>query len=171
MKVFDLISSFIHEWQNGRPTQFSGYVIDYQFILILSKLPKGKVAAMVFGFAIFSYILKLLFPLFNTKYYRFVFKNLSYFILPSLAMFWVGTLYRINEFGFTESRVYLVLGGAFITMASFVLLSKNIGRFLYLSVGLMVLLGVFTYIPVISAKDLGVYSQEHRFQEIGRAHV
>lgn len=129
------------------------------------ELPKGNVAYMVFGFGIAAYLLKMLSYVLSKEYYSWLYRNLSYFVLPALLLFWIGTIYRVNEYGFTEDRIYLLIGGAYLTVASFVLISNKLGRYLYLSVGIIVVLSVFTYIPFVSAKTLGIKSQECRFEK------
>lgn len=78
------------------------------------------------------------------------------------GMFWVGTFYRIAQYGFTELRVYLVLGGLVLTGMTFLFFSKRTGRYLYVALSAVVLLSVFTYIPGITAKDIERISQEKR---------
>lgn len=134
-------------------------------VIILWELPKGNVAYMVFGFGIAAYLLKMISFLLAKDYFVKLYRNLAYFVLPSLVLFWIGTIYRVNEYGFTEERIYLLIGGVFLTAASLVLISQNRGRYLYLSLGVIVLLLVFTYLPFISAKTLGIKSQEHRFEK------
>ena len=129
------------------------------------ELPKGNVAYMVFGFGIAAYLLKMVSSLLSKDYFGWLYRNLSYFVLPALVLFWIGTIYRVNEYGFTEDRIYLLIGGAFLTVTSLVLISNKLGRYLYLSLGIIVVLSVFTYIPFMSAKTLGIKSQEHRFEK------
>jgi hypothetical protein len=129
------------------------------------ELPKGNVAYMVFGFGIAAYLLKMVSSLLSKDYFGWLYRNLSYFVLPALVLFWVGTIYRVNEYGFTEDRIYLLIGGVFLTVTSLVLISNKLGRYLYLSLGIIVVLSVFTYIPFMSAKTLGIKSQEHRFEK------
>jgi hypothetical protein len=129
------------------------------------ELPKGNVAYMVFGFGIAAYLLKMVSYLLAKDYFGWLYRNLSYFVLPALVLFWIGTIYRVNEYGFTEDRIYLLIGGAFLTVTSLVLISNKLGRYLYLSLGIIVVLSVFTYLPFVSAKTLGIKSQQHRFEK------
>ena len=129
------------------------------------ELPKGNVAYMVFGFGIAAYLLKMVSYLLSKDYFGWLYRNLSYFVLPALVLFWIGTIYRVNEYGFTEDRIYLLIGGAFLTVTSLVLISNKLGRYLYLSLGVIVVLSAFTYIPFMSAKTLGIKSQQHRFEK------
>ena len=147
-----------------------GIILYTYFIKITLEwnLPKGNVAVLVLSFSICAYILKLVAPLFSKKYYLFIYKHLSFFIFPILVFFWVGSIYRINEFGFTEARIYLVLSGIFITISCIFFLSQKLGRFIYLAIFFIALFSVFTYIPYISAKDLGVYAQINRFEKSAR---
>lgn len=134
-------------------------------IIIQWELPLGNVAYMVFGFGIGAYILKMLSYLFVKEYFTWLYKKLSYFLLPALVLFWIGTMYRINQYGFTEGRIYLFLGGLYLSCVSLILLNEKWGRFLYISLGIIAVLSVFTYIPFMSAKKLGLVAQEYRFEQ------
>lgn len=133
-------------------------------VAIQWELPKGNVAYMVFGFGIAAYLLKMVSYLLAKEYFVKLYRNLPLFVLPALVLFWIGTIYRVNEYGFTDDRIYLLLGGVFLTVSSLVLISNKLGRYLYLSLGIVVLLSAFTYIPFMSAKTLGIKSQQHRFE-------
>ncbi len=129
------------------------------------ELPKGNVAYMVFGFGIAAYLLKMVSYVLSKDYFGWLYRNLSFFVLPALILFWIGTIYRVNEYGFTEERIYLLIGGVYLTVVSLVLISRKLGRYLYLSLGVIVVLSAFTYIPFMSAKTLGIKSQVHRFEK------
>lgn len=133
-------------------------------VAIQWELPKGNVAYMVFGFGIAAYLLKMVSYLLAKEYFVKLYRNLPLFVLPALVLFWIGTIYRVNEYGFTDDRIYLLLGGVFLTVSSLVLISNKLGRYLYLSLGIVVLLSAFTYIPFMSAKTLGIKSQQHRLE-------
>lgn len=131
-------------------------------IAVLWSLPKGAVAYIVISFVTAALILKGCQPLLKNRYYDWFYNRISLFALPALIMFWIGTLYRINQYGFTELRIYLIILGGFLTLCTGMLLSNRWGRYLYMGYSALVLLSVFTYIPGINAKSLGILSQNHR---------
>ena len=88
-------------------------------------------------------------------------------VLPALVMYWIGTYYRINQYGFTEPRVYLVAVGGILTGLVVLFLTKRWGRYLYAACLAVVLLSAVTYIPGITAKDIERISQEGRENEPG----
>ena len=79
-------------------------------------------------------------------------------------MFWIGTVYRISQYGFTEDRVYLVVTGVVISLTTLLFFTKKWGRYLYVVTLIVVLFSTFTYIPGITAKDIEVFSQKDRVQ-------
>lgn len=131
-------------------------------IIINWELPKGNVALMVFGFGISALILKMISPIFRKSIYKKLYTWLPHIFSPALILFWVGTLYRIVEYGFTDNRVYLLLGGIFITLFTIMLMTKKFGHYFYAAVIMIILLFTFTYIPFISAEDIGERSQAKR---------
>lgn len=131
-------------------------------VAVLWSLPKGAVAYIVVSFATAAFILKGCQPLLQRQYYNWFYNRVGLYVIPALIMYWIGTVYRINQYGFTEDRVYLVVLGVFLSVCAVLFFSKRLGRYLYmayLAIGLLVL---FTYVPYLSGKDLGVLSQTHR---------
>lgn len=134
-------------------------------IVILWTLPKGNVAYIVLCFVSATFLLKGCQLLLARRYYDWFYNYASWYMIPALLMYWVGALYRIGQYGYTEDRVYLVVLGVFLTFCVCLFFSKQWGRYLYAAWGAVFLLSVFTYIPGITAKDLGLYSQQNRFDK------
>jgi hypothetical protein len=97
--------------------------------------------------------------------YHWFYNRASWLVLPAQIMFWIGTVYRINEYGFTEARVYLVMAGVVITATTFMFFSNRWGRYPYVIALAVGLFGIVTYIPGITASDIGRMSQERRGPE------
>lgn len=131
-------------------------------VAILWSLPKGAVAYIVVSFISATFVLKGCQVFLSKRYYDWFYKYASFAVLPALAMYWVGVYYRINQYGFTEPRVYLVSVGAILTALTILFFTKRWGRYLYASCLAIVFLGVVTYIPGITAKDIELISQEGR---------
>lgn len=134
-------------------------------ITILWSLPKGNVALIVIFFSIALFALKGCVPMAIKCPYHWFYNRASWLVLPAQIMFWIGTLYRINEYGFTEARIYLVMAGVVITATTFMFFSNRWGRYLYVITLAVGLFGIVTYIPGITASDLGRMSQERRGPE------
>lgn len=131
-------------------------------ILVAWELPKGGVAYMVFAFILVAFFgrmsqLVVARPLFGW-FYRFF----PFFAFPLLALFWVGSVYRLQMYGFTESRVYLLVGGVLMTLSVVLMLSKRLGQFRLMVFAASAAIVLFTYIPGISAKNIGLRAQERR---------
>ena len=128
-------------------------------ILIKWELPKGGIAYLVFGFSIASLTIGAIRKLLEEKSYSRYFDNLSLIVLPALIIFWIGVGRRFFEYGATEMRIYLILCGLIMTSALIMILSKKYGRYLYISTIALVLIGIFTLFPIISARQLSIESQ------------
>ena len=63
-------------------------------------------------------------------------------VLPALVMYWVGTFYRINQYGYTEARVYLVVVGAILTGTVLLFFFRRTAHYLYAVVLAVVLLSL-----------------------------
>lgn len=131
-------------------------------VVVLWSLPKGAVAYIVVSFIAATFILKGCQSFLERRYYDWFYRYSSWAVLPALAMYWVGTFYRINQYGYTEARVYLVVVGAILTGTVLLFFTKRTGRYLYAAVLAVVFLAAATYIPGVTAKDIERISQEKR---------
>lgn len=131
-------------------------------IVILWSLPKGAVAYIVVSFISVTFLLRGCQTFLSRKYFDWFYKYASLVVLPALVMYWVGVYYRINQYGFTEARVYLVVVGLILSGVVFLFLSERWGRYLYVSCLTIALLSLVTYIPGITAKDIERISQTRR---------
>ncbi len=133
-------------------------------VFISGTLPEGGVAWMIIGFyaaALFGYITHLWAPF---KGYNWFYRYFSYISIPLLVLFWWGVCYRIGAYSFTESRVYLVIAGTIITLTSVLLATRRRDSLCITACITMVALAVFSFIPYISAKDLGLKAQAQRLE-------
>lgn len=125
-------------------------------------LPKGQVAMITVCFTIALFVLKGCRPLMGERTYAWLYNRASWVALPPLAMLWIGTLYRINEYGFTVERVYLVVVAVLLTLSAFLFFTQKTGRYLYVLIVGILLFGGVTYIPGFSATDIERISQAKR---------
>ena len=131
-------------------------------------LPRGGIAYLVFGFILFATILKALQPLLQRQPCKWFYERFSLISLPAPIMFWIGVWYRIEQYGFTQARTYLVICGIIMTATVLIFFSPKTGKYLYANLFAIALLGIFTYIPGITAKDIGLKSQMQRIENISR---
>jgi len=133
-------------------------------IAFVWSLPKGSVAAIVLAFSIGLFFLKGCVLLVNKCPYKWFYDKASFIVFPAYIMFWIATIYRINQYGFTEERVYLLIAGLVISLTAILFLTKRTGRYLYVMLLAILLFGVVTYIPGIRALDIERISQSNRPQ-------
>ncbi|RHJ91058.1 DUF4153 domain-containing protein [Parabacteroides bouchesdurhonensis] len=159
-KVFDVLVNFVLS-----PALLIYAVILYLYFIkvtVIWSLPKGAVAYIVISFTSATFLLKGFQAFVSKRYYDWLYRWSSWGVLPALVMYWVGVYYRINQYGFTEARVYLVIIGLILTGTAFLFFSKRAGRYLYVSLLAIALLSAVTYIPGITAKDIERISQMKR---------
>lgn len=159
-RLFDVLLNYVLS-----PALLIYAVILYLYfikIAVLWSLPKGGVAYIVVCFTIATFLLKGFQVFLSRRYYDWFYKQASFVVMPTLVMYWIGAIYRIQEYGFTELRVYLVVVGVILTVTALIFFSDRWGRYLYVACVTTVLLSVVTYIPGITAKDIERISQEGR---------
>ena len=131
-------------------------------------LPKGGIAYMVFAFTLITVLAKALQPFLHKQIYNWYYRHYSLISIPAQLMFWIGVLYRVQQYGFTTARVYLVICGSIMSITLLLFLSSKTGRYLYVTALSIILLASFTYIPGITAKNIGIESQQKRVSVLSR---
>lgn len=131
-------------------------------ITVLWSLPKGAVAYIVVSFTSATFMLKGCQEFLEKRHYEWFYRHASLAVFPALIMYWVGSLYRINEYGYTEPRVYLVVTGLILTGTAIMFIFKRTAHYLYIACLAVILLSSVTYIPGITASDIERISQSAR---------
>ncbi len=132
-------------------------------ILIRWELPEGNVAVMIGSFMIVSLIvtmLRNLLPHPNCKWY---FRHFGYIVLPMLLLFWIGSLYRINQYGLTIGRCYLLATGTLSTIYALLHIIGTQHKYIILS---FVAASIFITMGInspLSAHRLSVKSQYRQY--------
>lgn len=134
-------------------------------IAILWELPKGNIAYMVFAFIISAIVGQACHQLLEKRRYDWFYNYFSWISFPPLIIFWIGVIYRIRQYGFTDDRVYLLVCGLLMTLCILLFLNKHTGKYSYVSVLTVVSLSLITFVPPISAERLGLYSQQRRLDK------
>lgn len=138
-------------------------------ILFTWSLPIGGVAMMVLIYAAIAFVTKALQPLLSKRYYDWFFDRLSIIISPAIFMYWVAILYRVSQYGLTESRVYVLICGVVATVLLILFFRKGRGRYIVPTYLAVALLALFTYIPPITAGALSNQSQYKRALKIANS--
>jgi hypothetical protein len=81
-------------------------------------------------------------------------------------MYWIGSIYRIRLYSFTESRFYLMVAGVLMTLFVLMLFHKRTRRYQLMALIFGAAIILFTYIPGISAKSIGLHCQKQRLTEL-----
>ncbi|MFA5848797.1 MAG: DUF4153 domain-containing protein [Bacteroidales bacterium] len=163
-KIFEVIINYILA-----PALIIYTIILYLYIakiIIGWSLPKGSLAYMVFGFIISAIVIKAGMLMVSKPTFTRFFESFSLIAIAPLALFWIGSLHRISQYGFTEERVYLVVCGAIMTLTVLLFITRKYDKYLYVGYITIVLLSLFSYIPAISAKQIGIKSQTYQLKAL-----
>ncbi len=140
-------------------------------ILFAMELPRGGVAYMVSIYIGLVLVGNLLNKLVQDSHFNWFYDNFAYIAIAPIVLLWVGTIYRINEYGLTEWRVYLLIVNVLMTIFPFMLKIPAANRYNLMTFVLMAVMVIFTCIPPISAANISLRNQYSRFvayaQEIG----
>ena len=162
-KVLRLILNFILS-----PAVIIYTVILYVYfikIAVVWDLPKGGVAWLVMAFVTVALAGRLMQYVLKEHYYDWFYRHFTWIAIPPLIMYWIGSIYRIRLYSFTESRFYLLVAGALMTLFVLMLLWRRTRWFQLMALIFGAAIILFTYIPGISAKDIGHRCQKARLQQ------
>lgn len=147
-------------------TAFTAVLIIY-FIKILASgvWPVGQVGPMVLGYSAAGYFIYILSSNLNNKFSVLYRKLFPLVLIPLVVMQMVSSYIRIDAYGITESRYYVVLFGIFSIVCAFVLIftkKKNPNTIVLLSA----IFALMSIIPPVDAFTVSKNSQERRLTEI-----
>ena len=129
-------------------------------------LPKGGVAWMVMGFITAALIGHVAQSILSQRYYDWFYRRFTLIAIPPLIMYWIGSIYRIHLYSFTESRFYLMVAGVLMTLFVLMLFRECTRRYQLMALIFGAAIILFTYIPGISAKSIGLACQKQRLTEL-----
>ena len=138
-------------------------------ILATWTLPRGGVAYLVFGFTIFTLVVKALQTLLEKRIYDRVFDRASWILLPTQVLFWVGAARRTSEYGLTEPRIYLLICGALMTLCVVAFLGRRTGRYYYICCAAFVAFAALAYVPALEPGRVALRNQRARFDRLARS--
>ena len=163
-KVLRLILNFILS-----PAVIIYTVILYTYFIKIAfqwDLPKGGVAWMVMGFITVALVGRMAQSILSKRYYDWFYNHFTLIAIPPLIMYWIGSIYRIQLYSFTESRFYLMVAGVLMTLFVLMLWKKRTRRYQLMALIFGAAIILFTYIPGISAKSIGLGCQKQRLARL-----
>lgn len=129
-------------------------------------LPKGGVAWLVMGFITVALTGLVAQSILSKRHYDWYYRHFTLIAIPPLIMYWIGAIYRIRLYSFTESRLYLMVAGVLMTLFVLMLWKERTRRYQLMALILGAAIILFTYIPGISAKDIGLSCQKQRLSQL-----
>jgi hypothetical protein len=121
---------------------------------------------MVMGFITVALIGRVAQSILSQRYYDWFYSRFTLIAIPPLIMYWIGSIYRIRLYSFTESRFYLLVAGVLMTLFVLMLFRKRTRRYQLMALIFGAAIIIFTYIPGISAKSIGLRCQKQRLTEL-----
>ena len=144
-------------------------VILYLYILRILfrwQLPDGGVAYLVGSFIGVALICYLLQELLEKRHFDWYYKYFPYIAIAPLLLLWIGVFRRVGEYGLTEQRFYLIVIALLLTVFTIFLSFPKMRSFQRMSLIVGGAAILFTFIPGIRSKDLGIRSQQNRLEKV-----
>lgn len=137
-------------------------------ILFTWNLPKGGVAIMVTVFFVIFFAAKMLQMLTEPRPFKWFYDHFSLFVLPLLALFWAGLTRRLMDYGLTESRYYLLLGGGLMTVCALIFLFRNRRGYFELADLAFCVVTLTVLVPSLRGEKVAMRSQVHRVRTLAQ---
>jgi len=140
-------------------------IIYFIKILVTGVWPVGQVGPMVLGYSAVGYFIYILSSNLNNKFAVIYRKVFPIILIPLVVMQLVSSYIRIDAYGITESRYYVVLFGIFSIVCALLLIfgkKKNPNTIVLLSA----IFALLSIIPPVDAFTVSKNSQAKRLTEI-----
>ncbi|ABR49073.1 hypothetical protein Amet_2923 [Alkaliphilus metalliredigens QYMF] len=136
-------------------------------ILLTRELPQGLIGNLVLWYSIVStVVLFFIYPLRkNSQWMKYFITCLPKLIIPLLGMMFVALWIRINAYGITEGRYFVLLIGLWVTCMMIYYALKRDVKNIVLAMTLAIV-ALATVTGPWSAYSISQISQNNRFQEI-----
>lgn len=145
---------------------FSIVLIIYFIKILATRVwPVGQVGPMVLGYSAAVYVIYILGSNLKNRLAVLFRKVFPFVLIPLVVMQLVSSYIRIEAYGITESRYYVVLFGIFSIAGALMLIfskNKNPGAVVLLSA----CFAVISIIPPVDAFTVSMNSQKSRLEEI-----
>lgn len=135
-------------------------------IVVKWELPQGGVAYMAGTFLTLSLLCRLLRAPIKDSHFDWFFKYFTYIAVAPLVLLWIGTLRRVGEYGITQPRFYLLAFTIMLTVYVVMLAKDSKKSFQPMMVTFVSVMMLFTFIPGISARNIGIYCQKARLDSL-----
>ncbi len=138
-------------------------------ILFQMDWPSGMVSYLViFSSAIGMLSIFVLYPISKeSRWCELFVRWYPRLVLPLLAMMFVAIVMRINQYGITENRYFILLGGIWVTFGYLYFNIRRGKRHIVLVLVLVILL-LLSGVGPLSAFDVSMRSQNNRFEQLLR---
>jgi hypothetical protein len=100
--------------------------------------------------------------------FKWFYDHFSLFVLPLLALFWTGVARRLMDYGLTEWRYYLLLGGILMTCCVLVFLFRNRRGYFALAAGALCVVLLVVLVPGLRGENVAMRSQVHRVRTLAQ---
>ncbi len=134
-------------------------------ILITGVWPVGQVGPMVLAYSAAGYFIYILGSNLENRFSYLYRKIFPILLIPLVAMQLVSSYIRVEAYGITESRYYVILFGIFSIVCATILIfkkKKNSNSIVLLSA----IFAILSIIPPVDAFTISRNSQEGRLEEI-----
>ena len=134
-------------------------------ILVTGVWPVGQVGPMVLGYSAVGYFIYILGHNIDNRFSILYRKIFPIVLIPLVAMQLVSSYIRVDAYGITESRYYVILFGVFSIVCALMLIiskKKNANSIVLLSA----IFALLSIIPPVDAFTVSKNSQVSRLEEI-----
>lgn len=134
-------------------------------ILVTLKWPSGQLGVMVLAYSAAGLMIFILAGLLENRFaalYRMIFPKV---LIPVVIMQFISVALRINAYGITESRYYVVLFGIFSIVCGVLLSFKPVSKNGIIAV-LAAALAIFSVLPPVDAFTVSRVNQINRLENM-----
>ncbi|EXI62335.1 hypothetical protein MHD_08370 [Mannheimia granulomatis] len=103
------------------------------FIALQGQMPNGVVANVAFPYLTIGLAIQAVQLLLQNAKWQWFYRYFAYLALLPLALIWYAIYIRLNHYGLTEARIYLVIGAITLSICYGLLISKRLAQYRFFS--------------------------------------
>ncbi|MCF0198197.1 MAG: DUF4153 domain-containing protein [Bacteroidaceae bacterium] len=137
-------------------------------VVALWELPEGGIAWMVIAFMAGWLLVAVYQELRPARLWSIPVRWIGFVSLPMLAMFWVGVLYRVGQYGITAPRYHLLAVGVVMTLCVLLLCVPRWRSYRCMVLFVAAAVVLTSFVPGITARAVARRSQQHHLQALAQ---
>ena len=133
-------------------------------IILFGELPKGILAYLIIPYLCYGLALYCLQVICEPQRWKTFYRYYPYLILIPCSLLWMAIIQRVDNYSWTESRIYLAAIATALSVSYGLLLFPQLRQ--YRNLAILMIISIFSITFVINPEKMAWQSQTQRFEKL-----